>query len=220
LEEIAFFGFAPTPRIPDLEELRTGVDAFVRRLFLRDYDQLGLFPPHKPDPVGAVVNHLLQVPAGDQPAWSYAPKPDFHPLEDTERYVQNPRAAVLEIKHFEANLWEDISVRHRSLRRGAPNLSRAQTCQLSRLLSNRALCVVKSDKNCGPVLMNSADYTAACWSCMTDTHVRVTTDHETLIEQIRGLITETISPFLDENSDCFTPLPRPRAWPRPGSRTE
>jgi hypothetical protein len=44
-----------------------GVDAFIRSLYLRDYDNLGLFPPHKPDPHGAAVNELLQVPAGDQP---------------------------------------------------------------------------------------------------------------------------------------------------------
>eukprot|EP01049_Picozoa_sp_SAG25_P003198 SAG25_NODE_181_length_12544_cov_32.416472_5_plen_507_part_00 len=63
-------------------------------------------------------------------------------------------------------------------------------------------------KNCGPVLMNSGDYIAACQSCMTDSHVVVTDDHETLIAQIKDLITATISPFLDDKSDCFTPLPR------------
>jgi hypothetical protein len=183
------------------------VALFLRRLYIRDYKHLDLFPPPEPDPAGAHINTLLHVQDDDQPSWSFVPKPEFHPL-DKERYVQHPQAAIMLLKEYKHWIIDDLTVGHQQLRRDAPNLSRPQRQQLERLLENASLAVVKSDKSCGPVLMNSDDYCAACLSTLAGSHVRVHIDHDILISQVTETVEEALKPYLDATSPLYTPLPR------------
>ena len=131
--------FCPTPPPPTIDNINKDVDAFARRLNLREY--------HTPENIDEITDNLSYQPTileklnhREQKTYS---RPSREPYLNT--YIEKLRQEIT-----------DNTVHNRRFQRN--NLSKRERLALDRLSNNRDIITKPADKGGATVILNTTDY--------------------------------------------------------------
>ena len=167
--------FVPTPQ--SVKVSRSDFNRFERSVYLGDYF-------HELDTAG-------RSPDQECPPNFRIPNPSWHPRKDAEDYV--PSEGVPE---FCEEVLTDLNCRAELRPHWLPNLSRKHVDTIRRLKEDEALTIVDSDKNLGPVAIDTDVYIERVRREMADTHIIDHRDADDILASICDRMEAELKPEL------------------------
>lgn len=162
--------FCPTPPPPQPESINKDIDAFARRLNLKEYhtpdeiDEIEQQPSYKPS--------ILQKLNRKEPLEYYRPSREPYLNSYVEKLKQDIKDETLAHHRFERN-----------------NLNKRERAALNRLRNNKDIIIKPADKGGATVIQNTSDYiTEAMRQLSNEEYYKrvendLTSEHEQLINQ-------------------------------------
>jgi hypothetical protein len=156
----------------------------MRSLYLSDY-----FSEVPPD---AAAPEYWSPGCVKPPARFRVPKPDFHPLGE-DGYTPSPGI----FEYGEATL-SDMLAAVRSLPTTGVhhNLSRRHVDALNRLIADKTIIIIDTDKNLGPAADDAASYRQNCLDELARTHTRMPQSADYILRRTLAAMKAALEPYL------------------------